>query len=89
MASAWTVTEFVRGKRFVWETRRLGLRMSASHEVMAERVGTANRLRVEMSGVLAVLLGPVLRRAVGRALSAENEGLKGRCEELMEAKARL
>ena len=79
--SEWTVTEFVPGERFVWETRRPGLHMRASHEMKAERAGTANLLRVEATGVMAVLLWPVLRLAVPWALLQENRGLKARCEE--------
>jgi uncharacterized membrane protein len=86
--SEWTVTEFVPGERFVWGTQRPGLRMRASHEVEADGAGTANVLRVEVTGVAAVLLWPVLRRAVGWALSEENRGLKARCEELSGLEAR-
>ena len=79
--SEWTVTEFVPGERFVWETRRPGLYMRASHGMKAEGAGTANLLRVEATGVMAALLWPMLRLAVPWALSQENRGLKARCEE--------
>ena len=79
-ASTWTVTEFVRGARFAWETRRPGLRMKAWHDAEADGTGTVNRLRLEAKGVLVALLRPVLRRAMRRALAEENRGLKARCE---------
>lgn len=79
-ASDWTVTEYVAGDRFTWETRRTGLRMAASHRVQRDGSGTSNTLRIEASGVLAVVLWPVLRAAIRRALMQENRGLKARCE---------
>lgn len=80
--SNWTVTQFVPGERFVWETRRPGLRMRGAHEMRAAGAGTLNVLRLEVKGVAALLLWPVLVRAVRRTLSQENRGLKARCEEL-------
>lgn len=80
--AVWTVTEYIDGARFAWETRRRGLRMTGTHEVSAEGAGTRSVLRVEAEGAVAVLLWPVLRLAMRRALLAENRGLKGRCEAL-------
>ena len=79
-AAVWTVSEVVPGRRFVWQTARAGLRMRATHEVTPEGAGTRNVLCVELSGVLARLLSPLLRPLVRRALAAENRGLKARCE---------
>jgi uncharacterized membrane protein len=76
----WSVTEFARGERFSWQTRVRGLRMVASHELTPHGTGTRNRLQVEVSGFAAVLLWPLMRFAMRRALSRENRGLKGRCE---------
>jgi uncharacterized membrane protein len=84
-ASEWTVTAFARGRRFAWETRRRGLRMTGTHELSPDRGGTTNVLRVEAKGIVAVLLWPLLRPLVRRALSAENHGLKARCEEIARA----
>ena len=78
--SRWVVTEFQRGRRFAWETRRAGLRMTGTHEVSAEGTGTRNRLSVDAEGRLALLFWPVLRLAMKRALSDENDGLRVRCE---------
>lgn len=80
--TAWTVTELVRGERFTWGGRALGIRMSATHELTPDGDGTRNTLRIEMSGFVAALLSPLLRPAVRRALRQENEGLKARCEGL-------
>lgn len=76
----WTVTEFVPNERFSWGTRRPGMKMAAAHVLTPEGTGTMNLLQVEVTGILAVLLWPVLRVAVQRALTQENQGLKARCE---------
>ncbi|PAP75986.1 SRPBCC family protein [Rubrivirga marina] len=85
--AVWTVTEFVDGERFAWETRRPGLRMTGSHRVSLSGNGTTNHLGVEASGVLAVLLGPFLRPVMHRALVQENEGMKARCEAIARERA--
>ena len=78
--ATWTVTEHAPGVRFSWTTRRRGLQMTGTHVLTAAGTGTRCLLRVEASGPLAALLGPVLRRAFRRALAEENRGLKRRCE---------
>jgi uncharacterized membrane protein len=77
----WVVTEFDAPRRFAWQTGRAGLRMTAAHEITAEGQGTRNTLRVEVEGILALLLWPLLRPAMRRALAQENRGLKARCEQ--------
>ena len=79
-AAEWTVSAWVPGARFVWGTQRTGLQIEAAHELFPDGAGTRNVLRVEASGALAVLLGPLLRPLVRRALRQENQGLKARCE---------
>lgn len=78
--SEWTVTEFVSGERFVWETRRLGLKMRGSHEVKMEGKGTIHTNRLEAVGIIAKLLVPILRSTIPRVLSEENQRLKAKCE---------
>lgn len=80
--TVWTVTELVRGERFAWGGRALGIRMRATHELERDGSGTRNVLRIEMAGFVAALLAPFLRPAARRALRQENEGLKARCERL-------
>jgi carbon monoxide dehydrogenase subunit G len=78
----WVITEFENRRRFAWETRRTGLHMAAIHDLAAEGTGTRNLLRVEASGAVAVLLWPILRYALRRALADENQGLKKRAEQM-------
>lgn len=49
-------------------------------ECASAEVGTLNTLRVEMSGVVAALLWPFVRRSVRKALEQENAGIKAACE---------
>jgi uncharacterized membrane protein len=77
----WTVTEYVRGERFTWESRRRGLRLAGSHRIRRAESGTFNTLRIEATGVVAMLFWPLLRVAIRRALETESRGLKSRCEQ--------
>jgi hypothetical protein len=79
--SEWVVTEFRPGERFAWATCRAGLRLLATHELTAGSGGTRNVLSVQATGPLAMILGPLLRPALRRALAEENRGLKARCEQ--------
>jgi carbon monoxide dehydrogenase subunit G len=78
--TVWTVIEMDRGRSFTWEGRARGMRMRATHELSAEGAGTKNTLRVEVAGVVAFLLWPLVRPALRRALRQENAGLKSFCE---------
>lgn len=76
----WVVTEMSPGSRFTWETRARGIRMMASHELADSGPGTESLLRLEMSGLVAALLWPLIRSSVRRSLERENSGLKTRSE---------
>lgn len=78
--AVWTVVEYVRGERFAWAARTLGLRLLGAHELTPRGGGTLNRLRVEVDGPMAPFLGPLLRPLLRRALADENRGLKAHCE---------
>jgi hypothetical protein len=54
--------------------------MVGEHELFPDGDGTRNVLRVRATGPLSVLLAPLLRIAVPRALAAENAGLRSHCE---------
>lgn len=78
----WTVTELVAGQRFVWKSSRRGLNLEASHEVVPDGEAAVSILKVRASGVLSILMWPLLRPAVALALGRENRGLKVRCESI-------
>ncbi len=76
----WRVTALTRGDGFTWETRIRGMRVIASHELTPSGAGTQNVLRIEMLGVVAVLMWPLIRPPLRKSLEQENAGLKTICE---------
>lgn len=81
--SAWRVTALSKGKGFTWEARVRGMRMVATHELIPADAGTTSILRVELSGLVAFLLGPLIRASIRASLEKENAGLKAECEALV------
>jgi len=79
-AAKWVVTSLTRGERFSWESRIQGIHMVGTHELTTQHTGTHSMLRVELRGLVAFLLWPVICIAVKRSLERENAGLKARCE---------
>lgn len=78
--AVWTVNDLTPGRSFSWETRKRGMRMVGTHEVIPIEHGTHSILSLEITGPLGLLLLPVLSLAVTYALSIENHGLKKWCE---------
>lgn len=78
--SNWTITEYIPYKSFSWETRRRGLYMKATHLLQPVESGTMNALRLEASGLMAIIMWPLLKIATRHALRKENQGLKAWCE---------
>jgi hypothetical protein len=78
--SEWVVSEIIPGRVFSWETRRNGLHMIATHELSSKGSLTKNVLHLDARGALAIMLWPLLRLAIRRALAKENRALKQRCE---------
>jgi hypothetical protein len=78
--SVWRVTSLAPGERFTWETRNLGIRMVASHDIVATATGCDSNLRLEVFGLVAVFLWPIIRRSARQAIERENTGLRDRCQ---------
>lgn len=76
----WRVTEMTQGVGFTWQTRVFGITMSATHKIVADEPGTKNFLRLELHGIPATLLWPVLRISLKKTLERENTALKTHCE---------
>jgi hypothetical protein len=74
--SLWVVTALEANRRVARESRRRGLRFVATHDLLPAASATMNTLTVQASGVLAVLLWPLLRAALRHALTAENRAFK-------------
>jgi hypothetical protein len=78
----WRVTELTKGEGFTWEARILGIRTVATHELAPVGTGTRSILRIEMFGIAAALLWPLIRASAQKSLEQENAGLKAECEAL-------
>lgn len=86
-SAVWVVAELERGVSFRWESRQMGMRMAAVHELASTQtlegdgaVGTTLTLVVEMSGVVARLAWPFARGIARRSMKLEAAGFKAYCE---------
>lgn len=80
----WTVTAMEPGHSFSWQTRVSGMTMVASHEVVPSGHGCVSRLQLEIKGWPATLLGPFVRKGAFKAMATENEGLRDRCQAIVQ-----
>jgi uncharacterized protein YndB with AHSA1/START domain len=78
--SEFTVTSAEPGNSFTWETRVRGARSIAGHVIEPTASGSRATLSIEVGGIVAALLRPILSRTVVRNLRFEAEGLKQRAE---------
>jgi uncharacterized membrane protein len=76
----WRVTELREGEGFTWETRVFGMTMIATHEIRKVEAGTTNTLRLQVRGVTARLLWPLMRSKLRHTLACENAGLQAEAE---------
>ena len=76
----WTVTEFQPEQRFAWSTKAMGMTMTGTHELNDAHAGTSNTLAIDLTGPLASVMGPLLKRPLRKALATENQGLKTTAE---------
>ncbi|ETW95626.1 MAG: hypothetical protein ETSY1_29800 [Candidatus Entotheonella factor] len=80
--ATWRVTTLIPGEQLTWESRIRGMRLIATHQLVATTTGTQSKLSIEMSGLVVRLLWPLIRLSVRRSLQQENMGLKKQCEAL-------
>jgi uncharacterized membrane protein len=78
--AVWTVTCFEPGSEFVWETRRLWMRMVGTHRVEDLGERCRNTLIIELTGPGSGVLGAIIGSAVGKAIGVENAGFKAAAE---------
>lgn len=76
----WTVTDVVEGSRFAWRTSIQGVPAVAAHEVTPAGDGSTLTLSVEYSGLLAMLLRPLIGRTTRNNLALESAGMKRAAE---------
>ena len=80
--TVWTVTALEPDARFVWGAASAGVTAVATHLVEPTPSGARNVLRLELSGVGARLLSPLLRRRLLTVLRTENEGFQREAQRL-------
>ena len=80
-AATWTVTRVEPGRDFVWETRRLWMRMVGSHHIEDLGDSCRNILGFELTGPGSGVLGALIGSAVRKAISTENAGFKAAAEQ--------
>jgi uncharacterized membrane protein len=76
-AAVWTVTHFVDGREFAWQTKRLGMTMEGRH-VVEPLDGQRCRctLSVAVTGFGSGLFGALIGSAITKAIRLENEGFR-------------
>ncbi len=78
--SEFTVTSAAPGNSFTWETKVRGARSIAGHVIEPTASGARATLSVEVGGIVAALLRPILSRTIVRNIQLEAAGLKQRSE---------
>lgn len=76
----WTVSRLDSEQSFAWDTRAFGIEMTGGHHIAANGSGTTQTLTVDISGPLAPIFGPLLRKPILSAITRENEGFKTAAE---------
>jgi uncharacterized membrane protein len=79
----WRVTEFQKGRYFIWETRSPGVLTVASHVVREQDGGSIVDLTIDMTGWLSPLAGFLFGKLTRRYMEMEARGLKRRAEALL------
>lgn len=76
----WTVIELEEESIFSWCSKVKGMNITATHTLIELEESVENKLTIEVSGILAMLLWPLLRGKFNQALIQENLGFKEYCE---------
>ena len=76
----WEVAELVAGCNFTWETKRAGMRLTASHLIEPRGAGCQVSLSFDVSGHLSWIMLRLYGRLIQQYVATEAEGLKRRCE---------
>ena len=79
----WRVTEFRKGRYFVWENRSPGVLTVASHTIREQESGSIVDLTIDMTGWLSPLAGFLFGKLTRRYMEMEAQGLKRRSEALL------
>ena len=74
--SLWKVSEVTPNRSFTWGTRVRGAQTTAGHTITPTADGSRVTLTLEVGGVAAKLLRPIISRPIVANLNDEAEGLK-------------
>ncbi len=80
-SAEWTLTALDPGRALTWESRNMGVRTIATHELEPTITGTSLLFVVELSGLPVRLLSPVISRIAHRFIEQEARGFKSYCEQ--------
>ena len=86
--AVWRVTALTKGDGFTWESRVRGIRMVATHELLPCAEGTKSILRLEVPGVVGMLLWHFISGPIRKAIAQENTCLKAACEAISKSTLR-
>jgi len=76
----WTVTRFEAPRVYEWDTRPLGMHVTALHVLEPSATGTRVTLSIDVEGPTAFLLGWIVARVSRKFLPMETAALKQECE---------
>lgn len=79
-AATWRVTQVDAGRSFTWGTRNLGMTMVGTHVIEPIAIGSRVTLGIDISGLSAAILMPLIQGQIRKAVAIEAQGLKGRAE---------
>ncbi len=79
-ATQWTITAWKPEKSFTWETRSMGLRVTARHRINREPSSCKLELHLQLEGWLAPIVGALAGRLMRRYIAMEAAGLKSASE---------
>jgi uncharacterized protein YndB with AHSA1/START domain len=79
-ANTWTISEWVPGSRFTWQTSRGGFRMVAEHVIEATPGGSRVTLSLTTGGPMAAVVDLLAGSTARRYVETEAAGLKSASE---------
>lgn len=79
-AMQWRITGWKPGKSFTWETRFMGVRVTARHRIVEESSACKLDLRLQLEGWIAPVVGALAGRLTRRYMAMEAAGIKSVAE---------
>ena len=76
----WKVTRYEAPRVYEWDTRPLGMHVTALHVLEPTATGTRVTLSIDVEGPMAFLLGWIVMRVSRKFLPMEADALKQTCE---------